>query len=231
MKYTTLFLFFMIISVHSSGQTESNGNNFKLVVNVFPNLSIGVLNNDGTSTSGIEQVIREAEISKPSVSANIMTTLKVHDNANLYFGLGYMNTGISYRKTETRTMTPDPALPDEFKVVISHDYIEFPLLVKIKVAPRFYGMAGISGLVNISSQSIFIGYYADETERDKYPIEGIRKLNMAAHLGFGYNYYQSSGISLYVQPHMQFGLFGIHEPVPLNRNMLSLGIATGVVFD
>ena len=74
MKLTTVIL---ILTLFTWINCQSQENKFELGFGVFPNFSLGVVTNDGSTANEILVGYQGMEIAKPSISSNIFVEYKI----------------------------------------------------------------------------------------------------------------------------------------------------------
>ncbi|MDX1447344.1 outer membrane beta-barrel protein, partial [Lishizhenia sp.] len=211
---------------------------FSLGVNVFPNFSMGILSYDESSSSAGE-LFKNIETWKPSASTSILVEYTLKHNAFLGFGLGYQNNGEQTKKQAlifsinptTGEPVYDPYQPSHAKSIYNHHNLEIPIYYRHLFNNRFYGVFGLSGIVNISNTRTSVLYYPEKaTERNTKNDNSteFRKINLSTNIGLGFDVIQKENFSFYIQPNAQFGILGLAKSTPINRNMLSIGISTGI---
>ncbi len=212
---------------------------FDFGFNLYPNYSIGILSSNGSIPAGFESSFRELETWKPSVSASIFVEYKLNERSILGFGIGYQNNGVRTVKQELFPQYDpsmgdpiiDPSLPSQVRFVYNHHNIEVPLYYRHVFGTRFFLLAGISGIINVSNTSTSVAYFSEGNEIRNKQFDNstaFRRLNFSGNLGFGLDYLKTDRISLYVLPFAQYAFLGVSKTAALNRNHLSIGLSTGI---
>jgi hypothetical protein len=223
---TLLFLCFI------SG-TFGQSNKLHFEAAVYPNMSSGIVTNDGSVPGGVEAGYSSSEIAKPSISATILTGYSLGKRLQFVAGLGYQNNGERTQKYELVFTNPDPAYSSmkHIRFRYNHHNIEIPLLLRFYFSKRFYGIAGTSAIFNLYNTSGSTKVY-NNNKRDRENQEDnttdFRTFNFSANLGFGFDCIQKEHFTWFVQPYFQYGILGISKDASLNRHFLSGGIVTGV---
>ena len=238
MKLTTIIL---ILTLFTWINGLSQENKFELGFGVFPNLSLGVVTNDGSVPGEIESGVQDIEIAKPSISSSVFVEYKLNDKSIIGLGMGYQNNGSRTKKTDlvygidpiTGNPISDPSLPTQGEFRYNHHNVEIPIYYKHMLGDKFFVLIGTSSVINISNTQTSIQYFADDskeknTEEDKST--EFRRFNISGNIGFGLDYLNTDKLSLFVFPYFQYGILGISKSASLNRNFLSIGISTGIRF-
>lgn len=176
---------------------------------------------------------------KPSISANLFVEYKLNDKSAFGLGLGYQNNGTKTKKLDlvynvdpnTGKPIKDPNEPSQGMFIYNHHNIEIPLYYKHTFGKRFYYLVGVSGIINVLNTTKSIKYFDNKpTERrtEKDNSTHFRRFNVYVNGGIGITYFRNDQLSLFVHPKVQFGLLGVSKNASLNRNILSLGITTGI---
>ena len=220
---------------------KAQENKFELGFGVFPNFSLGVVTNDGSTANEILVGYQGMEIAKPSISSNIFVEYKINKNSILGLGMGYQNNGSRTKKTAlvfgidpiTGNPISDPSFPTHARFVYTHHNIEIPLYYKHMFGDQFFVLIGTSSVINISNTQTSIQYFTDDS-KEKNTEEDIstefRRFNFSGNIGFGLDYLNTDKLSLFVYPYFQYNFLGVSESASLNRNFLSIGISTGIRF-
>ena len=212
---------------------------FDFGLNLFPNYSMGILANDGNTSASFENNIKELETWKPSVSANIFVEYNLTEKSAIGLGLGYQNNGERTKKLDlifginpnTGEIITDPSEPSQARTIYNHHNIEIPVYYKHSFGERFYLLAGTSAIINISNTRTSVKYFSDGSEERNTSEDNstdFRRINFSGNFGFGLDYVKKEKFSLFVHPFIQCGILGVSKSASLNRNILSLGISTGV---
>ena len=230
---------FILFTVFSITITHGQEKKFDFGLNLFPNFSMGIITNDGSTPSSAESTFKEIETWKPSISANIFVEYNLTEKSAVGLGLGYQNNGERTQKFDlffgvnpsTGQVVTDPSAPSQARTIYNHHNIEIPVYYKHSFGGRFYLLAGTSAIINISNTRTGVKYYADGSE-ERNTIEDtstdFRGLNFSGNVGFGLDYVKKDKFTLFVHPFIQCGILGVSKSASLNRNILSLGISTGV---
>jgi hypothetical protein len=236
MKHLTITTALLLL-FSSNGNAQSK--KFSLGIHLFPNYSAGIISNDGNTPGEVQSGFDAIETWKPSLNSNAFVEYQLTEKSLLGFGLGYHNNGEKTQKLalsfniDPITGQPiiDPAAPAYAKFVYNRHHVEVPLYYKRMFGLRFYVQAGISGMINIFNTKTSIKYFNDGTKDRNTSADqstDFRRFNLAANLGCGWNYLNRENYTLYVQPMVQYGIFGVSKSASLNRNFFSLGISTGI---
>jgi len=229
----------LILSVFTCITIQAQEKKFDFGMNLFPNYSLGVISNDGSTPSSVESGFQDIETWKPSISANIFVEYSFNKKSSVGLGLGYQNNGERTKKLDlifginpnTGQATTDPSAPSQARIIYNHHNIEIPVYYKHIFGERFYLLAGTSAIINISNTRTGVKYYEDGS-KERNTVEDnsteFRGLNFTGNIGFGLNYFKREKFSLFVHPYCQYGILGVSKAASLNRNILSLGISTGI---
>jgi hypothetical protein len=220
-----------------AGQAQEN--KFDFGISLFPNYSIGIVSIEGENPTNAEAGFQPMENWKPSISAHIFVEYKLNEKSILGAGIGYQNNGTRTKKTElnygidpiSREPISDPTLPGHARFVYNHHNVEIPIYYRHKFGNRFFILVGTSGIINISNSTTTIRYFSEnDTEKDTRSDESteFRKFNITGNFGFGIDYLKTEKMSFFVLPYAQYGFLGISENAKVNRNLLSVGISTGI---
>ncbi len=232
MKTTHLAISILLFSWTTS---QAQDKKFDLGLYFFPNYSIGIISSDGSTPKRVESGFKEIETWKPSFSANIFLEYRLNQRSFLGLGMGYQNNGERTKKLDlnygSNPNTGKSKRATHARIVYNHHNIEIALYYKHRFGRNFYGVMGTSGIINVSNTRTSILYFPDDsreknTEKDKST--DFRKFNFSGNFGFGMNYLNKETFSLFVHPYIQYGILGISKSASLNRNILSLGISTGI---
>lgn len=225
MKNTIVLI--VLLTVFTSQAQERK---FHFGANLFPNFSTGLITNNGKVSSTVESSYKGLETWKPSFSGNLFVEYFFNQKSILGFGIGYQNNGERTKKMDLVFGTPLPSLPIQSKFIYNHHNIELPVYYRYVFGKRFFVLAGISGIINISNTKNSILYYEDgrtESQTQKDNTTNFRRFNLSINLGLGIDYLKREKISLFVYPYAQLGILGISKTANLNRYSFSLGITTG----
>lgn len=236
MKNTTILLLFTFaIGFTSFAQNQK----FKLGLNLFPNYCLGIVSSSMNGDDGVKQVIQNFETWKPSISASVFVEYQLKENAFLGFGMGYQNNGEqSKKKALVFNIDPttgqsifDPSQPSHAKYKYNHHNLEIPVFYRHLFNDRFYGLVGLSGIVNLFNTRTSIYYYTEKPSERNTKIDNstdFRRLNLSTNIGVGYDLLQKEKFTLYVQPNIQCAILGVSKNAIINRNPISLGLAMGI---
>jgi hypothetical protein len=239
LKLTTIIL---ILTLFTWINGLSQENKFELGFGVFPNLSLGVVTNDGSVPGEIESGVQDIEIAKPSISSSVFVEYKLNDKSIIGLGMGYQNNGSRTKKTDlvygidpiTGNPISEPSFPTQVEFRYNHHNLEIPVYYKHMFGDKFFVLIGTSGIINISNTQTSIQYFADVDLQQKITEEDtnteFRRFNFSGNIGFGLDYLNTDKLSLFVFPYLQYGILGISKSASLNLNFLSIGISTGIRF-
>jgi hypothetical protein len=236
MKKTTTTI---LLAVFTCMTIQAQEKKFDFGLNLFPNYSMGIVTNDGNTSTSFQNNIQELETWKPSVSANIFVEYKLNKNSAIGAGLGYQNNEERTKKYDlifgfnpnTGEIITDPSAPSQARTVYNHHNIEIPIYYKHSFGDRFYLLVGTSAIINISNTTTSVKYFDDgskERNTNNDNSTEFRGLNFSGNFGFGLNYFKREKFSLFVHPFLQYGILGVSKSASLNRNVFSLGISTGI---
>jgi hypothetical protein len=236
MKHTIFSLLLTLSCVLMSRAQEKK---FEWVLNLFPSYSIGILTNDGTTPSSVRATIQHVETWKPSLSASVLAEYRWTEKSILGIGLGYQNSGERTKKLNyifgsdifPGNTAPDPSLPKQGKFIYNNHNLSIPLYYRHVFGKKFFGQIGTSVLLNVSNTSTSVQYFADGSVERKITNDNsteFRKVNVAANLGFGWDLIKTEKLTFYILPQAHYGIFGLSKKAPLNRNILLLGVSTGI---
>jgi hypothetical protein len=213
---------------------------FNFGVSLFPNLSFGIISNDGSVTSGVENGFKSLEVSQICYSAGFFTEYKLGKKSALGFGLGLQKNGESTGKREAYfefdPQTGEPIYGPYDPRFIKFDYnrynAEIPLYYKLNFGKRSYFVVGTSLFFNIINTTRSVLYFETEKKRNTSidNTTDYRFLNFSGNIGYGFDFLRKENFNLFFQPYAQYGILGVSESAPLNRNFLSIGFVTGIKF-
>jgi hypothetical protein len=234
-NYFISFLFALNILV-----AKAQDRKFNFGVSLFPNLSFGIISNDGSVQSGLEEEIKSFEISQICYSAGFFTEYKLGEKSALGFGLGMQKNGESTGKRDLflnfdpQTGEPiyDPAVPRQVKTDYNRYNVEIPLYYKLNFGKRSYFVVGTSLFLNIINTTRSVLYFETDKERNTSvdQMTDYRFLNFSGNIGYGFDFLRKENFNLFFQPYAQYGILGVSKSAPLNRNFLSIGFVTGIKF-
>jgi len=234
-KQILIFLFAFSITV-----AKSQDRKFNFGVSLFPNLSFGVISNDGSVPSGVEEEIKSLEVSQICYSAGFFTEYKLGKKSALGFGLGMQKNGESTGKLpsyfEFDPQTGEPVYGPFDPRFIKFDYnrynVEIPMYYKLNFGKRSYFVVGTSLFLNIINTTRSVLYFETDKERNTSvdQMTDYRFLNFSGNIGYGFDFLRKENFNLFFQPYAQYGILGVSKSAPLNRNFLSIGCVTGVKF-
>lgn len=213
---------------------ETKDDKFTFGLNVYPNLSVGIITNNGSVPSSVENAYKGYETWKPSISSNIFVEYKIGEKSKLCFGLGYQNTGEKTHLLDLTFAQPEPDLPTQARFIYNYHNLELPLYYKRNFAKRLYLVAGTSLIFNLVNTTTSEIYYGDGSKKRNSSVDestSFRQINLTANLGFGMNYFSNEKITLYLHPFFQTAFLGVSKSAPLNRTSLSLGLSTGIILN
>jgi hypothetical protein len=213
---------------------------FNFGVSLFPNLSFGIISNDGSVTSGVENGFKSLEVSQICYSAGFFTEYKLGKKSALGFGLGLQKNGESTGKREAYfefdPQTGEPIYGPYDPRFIKFDYnrynAEIPLYYKLNFGKRSYFVVGTSLFFNIINTTRSVLYFETDKKRNTSidNTTDYRFLNFSGNIGYGFDFLRKENFNLFFQPYAQYGILGVSESAPLNRNFLSIGFVTGIKF-
>jgi hypothetical protein len=230
-----LFLFVFCFTV-----AKSQDRKFNFGVSLFPNLSFGIISNDGSVPGNVENGFKSLEVSQICYSAGFFTEYKFGKKSALGFGLGMQKNGESTGKRESYfefdPQTGEPIYGPYDPRFIKFDYnrynAEIPLYYKMNFGKRSYFIVGTSLFFNIINTTSSVLYFEEEKERNTSVdnTTDYRFLNFSGNIGYGFDFLRKENFNLFFQPYAQYGILGVSKSAPLNRNFLSIGFVTGVKF-
>ena len=236
MKTTIAVILFFLSSINCQAQA----NKLELGLSVFPNFSLGIINNDGSVPSEVESGYRDIEIAKSSISSTIFVEYSINEKSIIGLGMGYQNIGRRTKKEDVVWgINPDTGEANldvniaQIRNINSHYNIEIPLYYKRILGEKLFVLIGTSSILNISNTQTSIQYHADGSKKRNTWEDNsteFRKFNFSGNIGFGFDYLNTEKLSLFVFPYLQYGFLGVSKTAPLNRNFLSIGISTGIRF-
>lgn len=230
MKNIIATIFLVLFTLATS---QAQDKKFDFGIRLFPNFSMETKSNDGNTPTAVEDIYKEIEIWKPSLSADLFVEYKLNRKSIIGIGIGYQNNGVKNKKIELFVLADpnDPLLPTEVKIIRNHHNLEIPLYYKYKFGNRYYLILGTSTIINLSNTITSKQFYVDGSKKkntDKDNTTDFRKFNFFGNFGFGIDYFNNEKISLFVQPYVQYGFLEISKNASLNRNILSIGVSTGI---
>lgn len=230
---------YSLILVLSLNQASAQDNKFSIGFSAFPNYSFGIISPTVSSAVPLAVEIQSRETWKPSISGTVFMEYALGEKSALGFGLGYQNNGEQTRKMDlifgvdpqTGEIITDPSWPTQAKMVYNHHNIEIPVFYRYQFSKKWYARAGFSNIINLTNTATSKQYFADggattSTQTDEST--DFRTYNISADLGIGYDLIQAEKITAFIEPYGQYGIKGISNFAPVNRNMLSLGLVLGV---
>lgn len=232
-------IFLVTVLAFFSLETEAQEKKFDFGFSIFPNYTVGIITNNGSTPSSIESSYKTNEIGKFSISSTIFSEFKLNEKSAFGLGLGYQNTGEKTKKLDlifsVNPTTGNPVYntdsPTQAQFVYNHHNVELAIYYKYTFGNRFYLLTGISGIFNVSNQTTSNLYYSDgrkEKETNKDNSTGFRSFNLSMNLGLGVDYLKRENFSLFVQLYAQCGILGVSKTAFLNRIPLSVGLSTGI---
>jgi hypothetical protein len=234
-KQFLLFLFAFNLTVANAQDRK-----FNFGVSLFPNLSFGIISNDGSVPGNVENGFKSLEVSQICNSAGFFTEYKFGKKSALGFGLGMQKNGESTGKRESYfefdPQTGEPIYGPYDPRFIKFDYnrynAEIPLYYKMNFGKRSYFIVGTSLFFNIINTTRSVLYFEEEKERNTSVdnTTDYRFLNFSGNIGYGFEFLRKENFNLFFQPYAQYGILGVSKSAPLNRNFLSIGFVTGVKF-
>jgi hypothetical protein len=234
-NYFISFLFALNILV-----AKAQDRKFNFGVSLFPNLSFGIISNDGSVPGNVENGFKSLEVSQICNSFSFFTEYKLGKKSALGFGLGMQKNGEStgkrdlYLNIDPQTGQPiyDPAVPKQAKPDYNRYNVEIPLYYKLNFGKRSYFVVGTSLFFNIINTTRSVLYFEEEKERNTSVdnTTDYRFLNFSGNIGYGFDFLRKENFNLFFQPYAQYGILGVSKSAPLNRNFLSIGFVTGVKF-
>jgi len=234
-KHFILFLFAFGFTV-----TKAQDRKFNFGVSLFPNLSFGIISNDGSVPEGVEEGVKSLEVSQICNSIGFFTEYKLGKKSALGFGLGMQKNGESTGKLpsyfEFDPQTGEPIYGPYDPRFIKFDYnrynAEIPLYYKLNFGKRSYFVVGTSLFFNIINTTRSVLYFETDKERNTSvdQMTDYRFLNFSGNIGYGFDFLRKENFKLFFQPYAQYGILGVSKSAPLNRNFLSIGFVTGVKF-
>lgn len=234
-KQFLIFLFAFCITV-----ANAQGRKFNFGVSLFPNLSFGIISNDGSVPGGVEEQIKSLEVSQICNSVGFFTEYKLGKKSALGFGLGMQKNGEStgkrdlYLNINPQTGQPiyDPAVPRQVKTDYNRYNVEIPLYYKFHFGKRSYFVVGSSAFFNVANTTKSVFYFETKKERSTSKDESTdyRFVNFSGNIGYGFDFFRKENFNLFFQLYAQYGILGVSKSAPLNRNFLSIGFVIGVKF-
>lgn len=223
---TLLFSCFLSTSFAQTGK-------LKFSAAVYPNMSSGIITNDGSVPGSVETGYQDWEEAKPSISGTLFTEYSLGKRAQLLVGVGYQNNGERTEKFNLTFSQPDPAASPikSMRFRYNRHNLEIPVLFRFYFTKRFYGIAGTSALFNLYNTSGNTRWYENgKKSRDSHEDTStdFRVFNFSANFGLGFDFVQQERFALFVQPYLQYGVLGVSKNASLNRNFLSSGISVGI---
>ncbi|MEX1191035.1 MAG: outer membrane beta-barrel protein [Brumimicrobium sp.] len=231
--FSLLFMLFCLVTI------QAQESKFDFGINLYPSYSFGMMSNDGSTPGSVQNGFSNIERGKPSISGNLFVEYKLNTKSAIGFGLGYQNNGQRTKKMDLifnvdpvlGIQENDPDQPTEGQFIYNHHNLEIPVYYKYKFKNQFYILLGVSGIINISNTTTSKLFYADGTKEREVNEDNstdFRTFNVFGNLGFGMDYLNTDKITLFVHPYVQMGVLGVSKNASLNRNILSLGISTGI---
>lgn len=166
---------------------------------------------------------------KPSISAQVFSEVSLRPSWSISIGLGYQNTGLRTGYILPVMSTTEPELTFE-RIVMTQHNLELPINAKCHFNNRWYGLIGISGLLNLyNSGSSHTSLLEPPFQYDVLSLDHgtARKFNVQLNAGFGFEKELSSESTLFFQPYCQFNLLSTSNPGPIKHHMYSFGVGSG----
>ncbi len=234
-KFFIVFVFTIFITVANAQERK-----FNFGIGLFPNLSFGLISNDGTVPESVENEYKSLFVSIICYNASFFTEYKFGKKSVIGFGLGIQKNGESTGKHpsyfEFDPQTGEPIYGPYDPRFIKFDYnrynAEIPLYYKFNFGKRSYLIVGSSLFFNVINTTRSVLYFETDKERNTSVdnTTDYRLLNFSGNIGYGFDFLRKENYNLFFQPYAQYGILGVSKSAPLNRNFLSIGFVTGVKF-
>lgn len=228
MKKILLFALLLLPFLSFSQKKFTYGASF------YPNLSSALYTAHDTVPQDWVDIYKERETVKTSYSIHVFGEYAINANSHLTFGLGFQNTGFANKKKELQFLV-DPVTGivggGTVKVKYIWHNIELPVHYKRYLSSKTYVTLGLIGQYNLSMSSVAKTKPQDgKVERTKSvdDSEDFRNLNLAVGAGIGRDVIVNDKYSIFLQGYGQYGLLGLRKDAAINRNILSIGITTGI---
>lgn len=234
LKSCILLLFLIVFQL-----TKAQERKFNFGVGLFPNLSFGIITNNGNTPGYVENAFKSIEVSQIAYSINGFAEYNLSKRTRLGIGLGLQKNGEQTGKMElifqvnpiTGQPIVNPSDPTHAKSVYNHYNVEVPLYFKLNFGKKSYFLIGGSALLNFSNTNTQVLYYSNR-KKERNTVQDnstdFRTFNVMGNIGYGIDYLKREKITLFFQPYVQYGILGISKTANLNRNILSIGFVTGI---
>lgn len=233
MKNAFYFLLFLFPSAMFS-QSK-----FEFGLSLSPSIGLPLYVSDGTAPNGVIEAIKDVETWAPGGSAMIQVKMNFSERISAMTGFGYTVTGYGTKESELNFPMPDPTQPEKVKLIYRKTYLEVPVQFRWRIgkseAPDFFYLSGGAALwLNLTNKTIqratFAGGKVERSSTEDTQLD-YRKSNILVQLGVGYEQQVSEQMRLAIEPQVKMTLLTlIDEDVPLNRKLLTAGLAFSVYF-
>ena len=236
MKKSALFALFLVFSLFSANAQEKN---IEIGVSLFPNYSIPRRTANDLIDPIFEPGFQGINAWKPALSATVFVEYHLAEHASIGVGLGYQNLGERSQKFDlifaidpvTGQPIIDPSFPTQARFIANYHHAEIPVYYKHTFGKRFYALAGVSAMINITNSTTSVSYYADGKKNRSTSTDNLTDyspINIAGNIGFGIDLFSTEKLTGFIQPYGQYTFLGIAKNTPVNRNYIAVGLSLGV---
>lgn len=222
--------------IFSSTVLMAQSKKIKWGLSLFPNYSFEIINDDGTTPRAAMIEIKNNNTWKFSYSFNVNVSKEISDRIEISSGIGYQNNGGRTNVQELYFLEPQPPFrriyQGKSRGIFDHHNIEIPLLVRYKFKEVYYLTGGGSAVYNfLNTTTAKVWDKNDNVDRKVHEDKStsFREFNVYINFGVGRTFNLNKRLNWFIQPYGQFGVLGIAHSVPANRNMLAVGITSGVI--
>ncbi len=205
-------------------------------ISVYPNFSGARLAASSTLNQRAIDSIEAREISKPSYSLGLLAQWR-GQKAGFRIGLQYMDTG--YRSVR-EPVPPGANAPQEAlnrQVIYRNINLELPaellFMHALNDKDRLNFMMGFSAAYILQNREDYVFFSGERLSRQSNQLEtnDLSRLQLAFQTGVGFQRDVGSSVVIFVQPTFQFWYTALLQPpVEANRNLYSIGLKTGILF-
>ena len=200
-------------------------------ISFYANLSSALYTAHDTVPQDWVDIYKETETVKTSYSFHAFGEYTLSDKSQLTFGLGFQNTGYATIKQDLRIGFQPTS--GKYKVKYIWHNLELPIHYKRYFNSSTYASVGLIGQYRLGTfNSSKIWYDDSEKERNIFNnyFFDYTDLNLATGVGIGKDIKLKEKYTLFVQAYGQYGLLGLRKEAAINRNLVSIGIKTGIRF-
>lgn len=231
MKITLLILILFYTTLSFGQKVKSN--RFHFGAQLFSNFTFDQVFSNTKLPKSFRHSINTLERGKISYNSEIFVEYSFNFKMSLITGVGIHNVGYVYKKSKIINSSGNSGNPIYAKSIYNIHNLEIPLLFKYNLKHPFYLIVGGSFIYynNVTIKNIL--YYSDKprsASRISFYSSGFRTTNYYINLGFGYNHSLANGFTFYIQPYIQYGIYGIYKNNTINNRMIPTGLVLGIKF-